>query len=357
MRVPQTSDTSRRSSRYRPATRASQRCASQLGYVALSNPRMTSSSPIPVRVHAIRFEAQGIVSVELRSVEGEVLPPFSAGSHIELHLPNSLVRSYSLFNSSTERHRYLVGVLNDRHSRGGSRFVHEQLRVGSAITISKPRNNFELDETAALSVLVAGGIGVTPIVSMYNRLRTIKKPVELIYCARTRTEAAFVDELRALGGTVNTRFDDEAGSPPNLSEMLRGYAAETHFYCCGPTPMLDAFQAACNQLSYQHVHIERFVAAEDVQATQNSGYTVELAKSNRTVAVPSGKSLLDALLEAGINSDYSCREGVCGACETAVLGGEPDHRDSVLTERERASNKTMMLCVSGCKGSKLVLDI
>jgi tetrachlorobenzoquinone reductase len=318
---------------------------------------MTSSSPIPVRVHAIRFEAQGIVSVELRSVEGEDLPPFSAGSHIDLHLPNSMVRSYSLFNSSAERHRYLIGVLNDRASSGGSRFVHEQLRVGSVITISKPRNNFELDETAAMSVLVAGGIGVTPIVSMYNQLTTIKKPVDLIYCARTRTEAAFVDELRALGRTVNTRFDDEAGSPPNLSEMLRGYGAETHFYCCGPTPMLDAFEAACNQLGHQHVHIERFVAAENVQATQTSGYTVELAKSGRIIAVPAGKSLLDAILEAGVDSDYSCREGVCGACETVVLSGEPDHRDSVLTQRERAANKSMMLCVSGCKGIKLVLDI
>jgi ferredoxin-NADP reductase len=318
---------------------------------------MTSSSQLSVRVHAIRFEAQGIVSVELRSVEGEDLPPFSAGSHIDLHLANGLVRSYSLFNSSAERHRYRVGVLNDRNSRGGSRFVHEQLRVGSVITIASPRNNFALDETAAMSVLVAGGIGVTPIVSMYSRLHTIQKPAELIYCARTRAEAAFVDELRALGGTVITRFDDEAKSPPNLGEMLSGYSAETHFYCCGPAPMLDSFQAACNQLGYQHVHIERFVAAEDVQAAQNSGYTVELAKTGRIVVVPAGKALLDALLEAGVNSDYSCREGVCGACETAVLGGEPDHRDSVLTERERAANKSMMLCVSGCKGSKLVLDL
>jgi ferredoxin len=121
--------------------------------------------------------------------------------------------------------------------------------------------------------------------------------------------------------------------------------------------MLDAFQAACNQHGYDHVHIERFVAAEDVKPTQNSGYTVELAKSGRTVAVPAGRSLLDALLEAGVNTDYGCREGVCGACETVVLGGEPDHRDSVLTQRERESNKSMMLCVSGCKGSKLILDI
>ncbi|RZS86369.1 PDR/VanB family oxidoreductase [Pigmentiphaga kullae] len=318
---------------------------------------MNSSSLLTVLVHAIRLEAQGIISVEFRSPTGEELPAFAAGSHIDLHLPNGLVRSYSLFNSPEERHRYVVGVLNDRNSRGGSRFVHEQLRVGSTIKIAPPRNNFELDESAAKSVLLAGGIGVTPIFCMYNRLRAIGKPVELVYCARTKSEAAFVDELVASGGKVTTRFDDQAGGPPNLRELLGSQPADTHFYCCGPTPMLDAFEATCKELGYQNVHIERFAAAGEVTAAQEGSYQVELAKSGKTIDVPACMALLDALLEAGIDADYSCREGVCGACETAVLEGTPDHRDSVLTERERESNKTMMVCVSGCKGSKLVLDI
>ncbi len=318
---------------------------------------MNSSSLLTVLVHTIRLEAQGIVSVELRSPTGDELPPFEAGSHIDLHLPNGLVRSYSLFNSPQERHRYVVGVLNDRNSRGGSRFVHEQLRVGSTIKIAPPRNNFELDESAPKSVLLAGGIGVTPIFCMYNRLRDIGKPVELIYCARSRKEAAFVEELVASGGKVTLRFDDEAGGPPNLRELLASHPADTHFYCCGPTPMLDAFEAACKELGYPNVHIERFAAAGEVTASQEGSYQVELAKSGKVIDVPAGMSLLDALLEAGIDADYSCREGVCGACETAVLDGIPDHRDSVLTERERESNKTMMVCVSGCKGSKLVLDL
>ncbi|VCU71191.1 Phenoxybenzoate dioxygenase subunit beta [Pigmentiphaga humi] len=318
---------------------------------------MNSSSLLTVLVQAIRLEAQGIISVEFRSPDGADLPAFEAGSHIDLHLPNGLVRSYSLFNSPAERHRYVVGVLNDRNSRGGSRYVHEQLRVGSTIKIGAPRNNFELDEGATKSVLLAGGIGVTPIFCMYNRLRSIDKPVELLYCARAKVEAAFVDELLASGEQVKTRFDAEAGGPPNLRELLGGHPADTHFYCCGPTPMLDAFEATCKELGYENVHIERFAAAGEVEAAQEGSYQVELAKSGKTIDVPAGMSLLDALLEAGVDADYSCREGVCGACETAVLEGTPDHRDSVLTEREREANKTMMVCVSGCKGSKLVLDL
>lgn len=318
---------------------------------------MNSSTHLTVLVHTIRLEAQGIVSVEFRSPEGEDLPPFSAGAHIDLYLPNGLVRSYSLFNPPTERHRYVVGVLNDRNSRGGSRYVHEQLRVGSTIQIGLPRNNFELNESAAKSVLLAGGIGITPIFCMYHRLRALGKSVELVYCARTKKEAAFVDRLMASDNQIKTHFDDERGGPPNLAELLSNSPNDTHFYCCGPTPMLDTFESTCKELGYANVHIERFAASGDVEPSQDRGYQVHLAKSGQSINVPAGTSLLDALLEAGVDADYSCREGICGACETVVLDGTPDHRDSVLTESERASNKTMMVCVSGCKGSNLVLDI
>jgi ferredoxin-NADP reductase len=318
---------------------------------------MNNSHLLTALVHAIRLEAQGIISIELRSPDGGELPPFEAGAHIDLHLANGMIRSYSLFNPPAQRDRYAVGVLNDPKSRGGSRFIHEHLRVGQTLQISAPRNHFKLDESAANTVLIGGGIGVTPVFCMYNRLRAIGKPVQMLYCARTRKEAAFVDELLASDGLVKIRFDDEAGGPPNLSGLLAGHAPDTHFYCCGPTPMLDAFEAACKQLGYDHVHIERFSAAGEVVAVQADGYQVELARSGKTVDVPSGKSLLDALLETGYECDHSCREGVCGACEVAVLEGEIDHRDSVLTAREREAGKTMMVCVSGCKGKKLVLDL
>lgn len=305
----------------------------------------------------MRLEAAGVVSVELRAQNGAILPAFEAGSHIDLHLANDLVRSYSLFNAPQERHRYLVAVLNDRNSRGGSRFVHEQLRVGSTLKISPPRNNFGLDEHATHTVLLAGGIGVTPIFCMYNRLLDIGRPVEMIYCARSRKEAAFVDELSA-SKQVRVLFDEEQGGPPDLRALLEGRSPDTHFYCCGPAAMLSAFEAACRDLGHGHVHIERFKAAADAAPAQaGGGYRVELARSGKTIEVPSGVALLDALIAAGVDADYSCREGICGACETGVLAGTPEHHDSVLTERERASNKTMMVCVSGCKGDRLVLDI
>ena len=317
---------------------------------------MSNSQQIVVRVQAMRFEANGIVSVELVSPHGAELPAFAAGAHIDLHLPNGVVRSYSLWNSPQERHRYVIGVLHDKNSRGGSRYVHEQLRVGATITIGAPRNNFPLDETAAHTVLIAGGIGITPIYGMLNELRRLGKSVELLYCARNRAEAAFVERLLGSEG-VQTHFDDEAGSPPDLRAYLGGKSGSAHFYCCGPTPMLNAFERTCEALGLPNVHIERFAPAEPVVAMQGSEYECHLARSQKMVLVPTGKSLLDALLEAGVDVDHSCREGVCGSCETRVVDGVPDHRDGVLTKAERESGKTMMVCVSGCKGRRLVLDL
>jgi len=317
---------------------------------------MSNSQQITVRVQQMRFEANGIVSVELVSPEGADLPPFSAGAHIDLHLPNGVVRSYSLSNSPMERQRYVIGVLHDRNSRGGSRYVHEQLRVGSTIQIGTPRNNFPLETSAPHSVLIAGGIGITPIYCMFNELLRQGKSVELFYCSRSRGEAAFVQQLSA-DGRVRTHFNDEAGGVPDLRAFLASKPSSAHFYCCGPTPMLNAFEQFCEELELPNVHIERFAAAEPVVAMQSDSYECELAQSKKIVLVPSGKSLLDALLDAGIQVDHSCREGVCGSCETAVIDGQIEHRDGVLTKAERASGKTMMVCVSGCSGRKLVLDL
>ena len=317
---------------------------------------MTNSAHLQVRVQAMRHEADGIVSIELVSPQGDDLPAFAAGAHIDLHLPNGVVRSYSLWSAPQERRRYVIGVLRDRNSRGGSRYVHEQLRVGSTITIGAPRNNFPLDETAARSVLVAGGIGITPIFGMLNELRRLGRPATLLYCARSRKEAAFVEQLAGSEG-VTLHFDEEAGAPPDLRGYLASQPADAHFYCCGPTPMLNAFEAQCAELGLANVHLERFAPAEPVTAMQGSDYECLLAHSQKVVLVPAGKSLLDALLEAGADVDHSCREGVCGSCETAVLDGVPDHRDGVLSKAERESGKTMMVCVSGCKGRRLVLDL
>jgi ferredoxin-NADP reductase len=311
-------------------------------------------------IKQIRHEADDVISIELLPVAGTTFPPFDAGAHIDLHLPNGLVRNYSLWNSTEERNRYVIGVLQDKASRGGSKCVHRDLRVGMTIQIAAPRNNFPLHEEAGHSVLIAGGIGITPILCMVQRLKALGRSQELLYFARSRRSAAFVDKIEALGVPVTWHFDDEKGGPPNLKAMLeaRPAGADTHYYACGPSVLLDAFEQHCEALGYRNAHIERF-AALAVQASPEAqaSYSVELRKSGRTFVIKPEKSLLQTLLDAGVDCDHSCLEGVCGTCETRVLEGIPDHRDSVLSAKEQASNKVMMVCVSGCKSERLVLDL
>lgn len=312
------------------------------------------------RVKTLRHEAEGVLSVELWPADGAAFEPFSAGSHIDLHLPGGLVRSYSLMNCSSERNRYVIGVLNDRNSRGGSRWLHEQLKVAGSLSISAPRNNFALDESASHSVLVAGGIGITPLYSMCLRLLALGKSVELIYCARSRAEAALLDALANTGVAVTYHFDDERGGAPDLTVLLADRDAQSHFYCCGPAPMLAAFEQAAEVLGYGQVHIERFAAIALPEAepqAEGQGYDVVLERSGQTVQVAAGQSVLDALLDAGMDVEYSCCEGICGACETRVLEGQIEHRDSVLSKTQRESNTLMMVCVSRSCGGRLVLDL
>jgi tetrachlorobenzoquinone reductase len=313
-------------------------------------------------VHTLKFEAQDILSLELRPLAGEVFPPFEAGSHIDLHLPHGIVRSYSLLNDSRERHRYVVAVLKDKSSRGGSRAVHEDLRIAMPLQISEPRNNFKLIETAEHSVLVAGGIGITPILSMAQRLHQLGRSFEVIYCARSRRSAAYVADIEALAAQVSWHFDDEQGGPPDLQALLAARpgvgAVNTHYYACGPAVMLDAFERSCRDLGYAHAHIERFQAVEVAAASDaQQSYTVELKRSGQTLTVMPNQSLLATLQAAGIYCNTSCEEGICGSCETQVLEGIPDHRDSVLSPAEQATHKMMMVCVSGCKSPHLVLDL
>ena len=321
-----------------------------------------SSPTLQALVFNLRHEATGIVSVELRPVApATAFPVVEAGAHIDLHLGNGLVRSYSLTNPG-ESHRCVVAVLNDRNSRGGSRYVHEQLRVGQVIAIGAPRNHFRLHEDAPHSVLLAGGIGVTPVYAMLKRLADLQRPAHLIYCARSREEAAFVADIEALVHahpmlSLRCHFDNEQGGPPDLVQLLGGHANDTHFYACGPAPMLDAYERACVQLGQAHVHLERFAAgAPGAASTAMAGYSVELRKSGKTVQVAPGMVLLDALLDAGVTLDHSCREGVCGACETKIISGDVEHNDLILTQQERAANKSMMICVSRCRSGSLVLD-
>jgi vanillate O-demethylase ferredoxin subunit len=287
------------------------------------------------------------------------LPSFSPGSHVDIYLPERMTRSYSLLNNADETHRYVIAVQKDINGRGGSRFFHENVHVGDVLTIGSPRNNFALDESSQHSVFIAGGIGITPFLSMIRRLEVRGESWELHYATRSRQRCAFLNTLQAMGGSssrVHLFFNDESAATQfDLGSIIRDAAAVSHFYCCGPLPMLDAFEAATVGLPSGTVHVEYFMTKEKVNTS--GGFSVELAKSGRSVIVKSGETILDALLNAGIVAPYSCREGICGSCEVKVLEGIPDHRDLVLTTAERESNATIFICCSGSKSAKLALDL
>src|SRR6185437_12952245 len=311
-------------------------------------------------IKRISFEAESINSFELVAPAGGDLVAFTAGSHIDLYLSNGMIRSYSLVNDPSERSRYVIAVNKDAASRGGSRFVHETLRAGDLITISHPRNNFVLQENTTHSILIAGGIGITPLLSMIRRLKALGRSWELFYAARTRVAAAFLDELSGLRRDVQEKlhlnFDQEpTGNMLDLAAIVRNAPGDAHLYCCGPVPMLEAFEAATRDRPAEQVHVEYFKAREKPAA--EGGFEVKLARSNRIIKVGAGKTILNALLDAGIAVNCACTEGVCGTCETRVIEGMPDHRDLFLGKAEQAANNTMMICCSGSKSDTLVLDL
>lgn len=315
---------------------------------------MLEQAAIRMRLTGIRYAAPDIHLYEFRPVEGGLLPAFTPGAHIDLHLGNELVRQYSLMNAPEDRGRYVVGIKRDAASRGGSAFVHEGLRVGDVIDVTGPRNNFDLHEDAAHSVFVAGGIGVTPIVCMVERLRALGRSWELHYSVRRREEAAFLDTLR--DERLHLHVDAEhAGAFLDVRAIVSAAPADAHLYCCGPGPMLDAFEAAAGSRPANLWHVERFTAAKP--SAQEGGYTVRLATSNKSIAVAPGQTILEALRGCGVRVPASCEQGICGTCETRVLQGTPDHRDSLLSEQEKKANDVMMICCSGSLSDVLVLDL
>lgn len=304
--------------------------------------------------------AEGIVELVLHSLDGAQLPGFSAGAHIDLLLDNGITRSYSLLNPPHDLSRYVVAVNMDPNSRGGSRYVHESIRPGMTLEVGEPRNNFPLVEDAPMVVFFAGGIGITPLWSMIQRLERIDRRWKLVYGARSRENCAYLEEIRAFGeampGRVQFHFNDEHdGKPMDLPTLVKNLPADTHLYCCGPVPMLHAFEKATAARPAGTAHVEYFSAKNE--AALDGGYKVTLARSNKTVQVNEGKTILDALLEAGIEAPHACREGICGACQTRVVSGTPDHRDSYLSPSEMKDGKTIMICCSGCKDQELVLDL
>ena len=317
---------------------------------------MTADHRSTLRVHRIEWAAEGILEIDLRDPTGAEVPAFTAGAHVDLVLPNGITRSYSLANDPDERHRFVLGVGLDPTSRGGSRFVHRDLRVGDIVPVLGPRNHFPLDESAGHSVLIAGGIGITPMAAMASRLAALGRSFEFHYAVRERSRAAFLDRVSGLSPRFCLHVDAEAGRPLDIGEIVAGAPAGAHFYCCGPLPMLAAYETATAGLAPEQVHLEYF-KAKPVEAAATTGFEIEIAGTGRVLEVPPEKSIADVLEAAGVKTGISCQEGICGSCEVKVVAGEPDHRDQVLTAAEKASGKTMMICVSRSKSPRLVIEL
>ncbi|MCL7426018.1 PDR/VanB family oxidoreductase [Streptomyces sp. YS415] len=295
--------------------------------------------------------AEGVLGLTFAHPLGRPLPAWEPGAHVDLLLGPGMERQYSLCGDPADRAAWRIAVLREPDGRGGSACVHERLRPGDTVRVRGPRQNFAL-RPAARYRFVAGGIGITPILPMLTAADAAGAEWTLLYGGRTRASMAFTEELRRYGDRVTLAPQDETGLL-DLGGALDGLPDGTLVYCCGPGPLLDAVQERCPA---GVLHVERFRPKEQ-PAAEDAEFDVVLARSGRTVTVPPGVSVLDSVRAAGVEVLYSCTEGTCGTCETDVVEGTPDHRDSVLSDAERAAGETMLICVSRCRGMRLVLDL
>jgi ferredoxin-NADP reductase len=307
--------------------------------------------------------ADGVIVLDLREPAGAPLPGWQAGAHIDLLLGPGLVRQYSLCGDPADAWTWRIAVLRDTSGRGGSRYVHDSLPEGCAVRARGPRNHFAL-EPAGRYLFIAGGIGITPILPMIAAAEAAGTPWTLAYGGRTRASMAFRGELRSrYGDRVVLQPQDERGLL-DLDELLGEPSAGTLVYCCGPEPLLAAVESRCARWPEGALHVERFARRPAELEREPAGpaavaeaFEVELARSGMLIRVSGDMSILRAVEAAGVQVLSSCTEGICGTCETAVLGGVPDHRDSLLTPAERAAGDTMMICVSRSATRRLVLDL
>ena len=315
---------------------------------------------LQVRVERKQQEAEDICSYELVSPDGAPLPAFTAGAHIDVHLDSGLVRQYSLCNPPWERQRYLIGVLRDPSSRGGSRAMHDEVHTGAMLRISAPRNHFALAEAPA-SLLLAGGIGVTPILAMAETLAARRAGFDMHYCARSPERAAFRARIAAAPFAQQVHFHYDSGDAAqklDLAALLARLDRGTHIYLCGPAGFIDHVTAVARAHDWpqDQVHLEYFGAAAPA-ADGDQPFDVKLASSGKVYTVPAGSSVLKVLSEAGVFIPASCEQGVCGTCLTRVLDGVPEHRDLYLDEAEQAANDQFTPCCSRSKTATLLLDL
>ncbi|WP_070400741.1 PDR/VanB family oxidoreductase [Hydrogenophaga sp. PML113] len=313
-----------------------------------------------LQVSDVRAEACGVLLLELRDPQGAPLPAFEPGAHLEIRLPGGLVRHYSISNDCRERDRYVIGVGLSPASRGGSAFVHRSLRCGDRLETSAPRNHFRLDPDLDSYLFVAGGIGITPIMSMVQWCIAHQRPWRLVYAARSPQRAAFYDTLGQHGAAVRFHFDALCGGAAlDVREALADVREGEHVYCCGPSALMDAVRTQGAHLPPERLHFEYFSApAPGAEAAGPGGaFEVELRRRGLRLQVPQNQSILDVLEAHGIGVPCSCREGLCRTCETTVLEGEIEHHDYVLSQEERDAGRSMVICVSRARSPRLVLDL
>ncbi|WP_223245977.1 PDR/VanB family oxidoreductase [Polynucleobacter asymbioticus] len=324
---------------------------------------MTDNKLLHLKIKQIRQEASGIHSYELVSEDGKALPSFDAGSHIDLHLPSGSIRQYSLSNDPAETHRYVVGILRDEQGRGGSKEVHQALRVGDFLAVSRPRNHFHLDESAKKVILLAGGIGITPLKSMGHRLKSLGIPFELHYCARAQENIAFPQDLQNLSDSGEIQFHLDDGIPGNglnISEMIEDLESGAHLYYCGPAGFMKACAQAATKRSDIHVNCEHFKAPEK-EAGQTevksdvSELAIQIQSTGQKITLSRSESLIDVLAKLGVEVSTSCQSGLCGTCKTRYISGDVEHGDCILSDAEHTEYLTP--CISHIKSGTLVLDL
>jgi vanillate monooxygenase ferredoxin subunit len=321
----------------------------------------TASATLTVRVAARTAEAVDICSFELVEAQGRTLPAFSAGSHVDVIVGDGVTRQYSLCNDPAEGHRYQIAVLRDPKTRGGSSAMHDRVNVGDLIQISAPKNHFALAHDAKRHLLLAGGIGVTPILCMAERLSAMGGDFEMHYCTRSRDRTAFHDRISASRYAARVQFHFDDGAETQKFDIARRLAAPqggTHLYVCGPKGFMDAVlgRARAQGWPEPQLHYE-FFSSEVVPSENDQSFEVQIASSGRIVVVAKDQSVVQALAAAGVEVQTSCEQGVCGTCITRVLEGTPDHKDMYFTPEEQAANDQFTPCCSRSKSARLVLDL
>jgi ferredoxin-NADP reductase len=308
---------------------------------------------LELQVIGKQLVADRVVSISLGGVDGTELPKWSPGSHIDLHLPGGLIRQYSLCSDPADGGSWRIGVLRELNGRGGSDVVHDTVQVGDTLTAVGPKNNFAYQHSASDVLFIAGGIGITPILPMVRAAQQAGANWRMLYLGRNRGSMGFLDELDQYGDRITVHTSDDGGILP----LGRGIAAfgltDPEIYACGPAPLLDTLGEGWPA---ERLHVERFTGNGIGAKDTDTAFVVETSDGSE-IQVAADETILAAMIRCGVPALNSCQEGICGTCETVVRAGTPLHRDSLLSDEERASNETMMICVSRCVGDRLVLEL